>query len=131
MDNYLTWQDHVQYVNIKLSKTNGISSKLRHYLPKKILRTLFYSFFQPHIEYCINIWTCADKTTLQPIEISMKKTIRTLSFAKRDDYAAPLFKELKIINFPKLYCQTFTFSLSFIHCPHIQLYCFSSSADVV
>ena len=32
----------------------------------------------------------------------MKKAVRTMSFAKRDAHAAPLFKEFKILNFPKL-----------------------------
>ena len=67
-----------------------------------MLRTLFLSFFQPHIEYCINIWTCAPKTTLEPIEISVKKAIRIISFAKRDSHFAPLFKVHNILNFQNL-----------------------------
>ena len=102
LDNQLTWHDHVQYINIKLSKATGILSKLRHYVPKSIIKTLFYSFFQPHIEYCMNIWTCAPQSTLEPIEISMKKAIRTLSFAKYDAHAGPLFKVYNILNFPDL-----------------------------
>ena len=102
IDNHLTWHDHIQYINLKLSRANGILAKSRHYVPKQLLRTLFYSFFQPHIEYCMNIWTCAPKTTLEPIEISMKKVIRTISFAKFDAHSEPLFKEHNILNFANL-----------------------------
>ena len=102
LDENLTWHAHVRYINIKLSRAIGILSKLRHSLPKQMIRTLFFSFFQPHIEYCINIWTCAAKTTLEPIEISMKKAIRIISFAKRDSHSTPLFKIHNILNFQNL-----------------------------
>ena len=49
----------------------------------------------------MNIWTCAPKSTLEPIEINMKKAIRT-SFAKYDAHSAPLFKALNILNLLKL-----------------------------
>ena len=84
------------------TKITGILSKLRHYVPKSIIKALFYSFFQPHVEYCMNIWTCAPQSTLVPIEISMKKAIRTLSFAKYDAHSGPLFKAYNILNFPDL-----------------------------
>jgi hypothetical protein len=50
----------------------------------------------------MNIWTCAPKSTLEPIEISMKKVIRTISFAKFDAHSEPLFKEHNILNFANL-----------------------------
>ena len=78
LDDNLSWHAHVQYINIKLSRAIGILSKLRHTLPKQMLRTFFFSFFQPHRENCINIWTCAPKT----IEINMRKTIRIICLQK-------------------------------------------------
>ena len=102
LDENFIWHAHVQYINIKLSRAIGILSKLRHSLPTQMLRALFFSFFQPHIEYCINIWTCAPKTALEPIEISMQKAIRIISFAKRDSHSAPLFKVHNILNFQNL-----------------------------
>ena len=50
----------------------------------------------------MNIWTCAPQSTLEPIEISMKKAIRTLSFAKYDAHSGPLFKAYNTLNFPDL-----------------------------
>ena len=55
--------------------------------------------FQPHIEYCINIWTCTTRTTLEPINISMKKAIRKMIFSKMDSHIKPLFKKLNILDF--------------------------------
>ena len=35
IDHNLSWDCHIKEVNAKLSRTNGIISKLRHYVPKK------------------------------------------------------------------------------------------------
>ena len=51
------------------------------------------------IDYCINIWTCTAKTNLEPINISMKKAIRILTFSKFDEHTQPLFKKLNLLNF--------------------------------
>ena len=35
IDHNLSWDCHIKEMNAKLSRTNGILSKLRHYVPKK------------------------------------------------------------------------------------------------
>ena len=35
-----------------------------------------------HIDYCVNIWSCTGNTNLQPINVSMKKAIRLITFNK-------------------------------------------------
>ena len=98
IDKHLTWQSHVTYLNTKLNKAIGILSKLRYFVPLNILRTLYCSFFKSHIDYCTSIWTCTTKTTLEPINISMKKATRVMTFSKPDSHAAPLFKKLKLLD---------------------------------
>ena len=48
MDKHLTWKEHIHYLNIKLYKTIGLLSKLRHYIPQKLLRLSIFASFQPH-----------------------------------------------------------------------------------
>ena len=47
MDNQ-TWKEHIHYLNIKLYKSIGLLSKLRHYIPQKLLRLSIFASFQPH-----------------------------------------------------------------------------------
>ena len=91
LDNQLTWHDHVQYINIKLSKATGILSKQCYYVSKSIIKTLFYSFFQPHIDYME--YMCSE------IHCSInlnkhEKAIRTLSFAEYDTILDPYSRHL-------------------------------------
>ena len=101
IDKYLTWKDHIHYLNIKLSKANGILTKLRYNLPRRLMKTVYYALFKPHIDYCIA------KTNLEPISISMKKAVRIITFSKFDEHAQPLFKDLNLLNIQ----QTIKFNL--------------------
>ena len=98
MDKNLTWKEHIHYLNIKLNRALGIISKLRYNVPQNLLVTIYSAFFKPHIEYCVNIWSCTCNSNLQPINISMKKAVRLITFSKFDAHAEPLFKSLNILN---------------------------------
>ena len=102
LDNHLSWSEHINYTNMKLHKGIGIFYKVRYFVNSQILRSLYYAFFQSHINYCFNIWTCAAPLLLEPINISMKKGIRALSFSKQDSHSDPLFKSHQLLNFNKL-----------------------------
>ena len=69
----LTWNYHIKHANLKISKGIGILTKLRNYLSKKILRTLFYAFVQPHVDYGLLVWGNATPTNLKPIKKIYKK----------------------------------------------------------
>ena len=45
IDNKLSWNCHIKHVNLKISKGIGILTKLRRYLSKVVLRTLYYALF--------------------------------------------------------------------------------------
>ena len=71
IDKHLTWKQHIHYVNLKISKGIGLLAKLRHFVPKSTLRTLYYAFIQPHVDYGLINWGCANKTALNPIRVSV------------------------------------------------------------
>ena len=49
IDNKLSWNCHIKHANLKISKGIRILTKLRRYLSKCVLRTLFYAFVEIHI----------------------------------------------------------------------------------
>ena len=79
IDEHLSWKSHVNHVNMKLARALGILKKLKDFAPKNLLRTFFYSFFQPHIDYCLINWGSAPSTTLEPIRTKLNKAIRLIS----------------------------------------------------
>ena len=74
IDNKLTWNYHIKHANLKISKGTGILTKLRRYLSKEILRTLFYASVQPHLDYGLLVWGSATSTNLKPIKKKSAKS---------------------------------------------------------
>ena len=99
MDKHSTWIEHINTIKVKLSKVLGILTKIRYNMPSILLRTVYHAFFKPHIDYCINIWTCTAHSNLEPIKICTNKAVRMMTFSKPDEPAKPLFKKLNLLNF--------------------------------
>ena len=120
IDNKLTWNYHIKHANLKISKGIGILTKLRRYLSKEILRTLFYAFVQPHLDYGLLVWGSATSTNLKPIKKNLQKAIRKMLFKNRSHSIEPLFKVLKILDFEKhkfLTISSFMWQLTYNNIP--------------
>ena len=98
IDNKLSWNYHIKHTNLKISKGIGILTKLRRYLSKNVLRTLFYAFVQPHIDCGLLVWGSATPTNLKPIKKNLQKAVRKILFKARNQPIEPLFHELKPIE---------------------------------
>ena len=98
LDRHMSWKPHIHYINSKLSKSIGIISKLRHNVPKHLIKSIYSAFFQPHIDYNILNWGCATETHLLPIKTSLKKVVRVMTFSDFNAHSSPLFKNLKILD---------------------------------
>ena len=97
VDNKLNWSFQINAVKLKLAKGTGLLAKIRHYVPPDTLKSLYFSFVNPYIDYNLLNWGMASKTHLQSIDTKMKKSVRILSFKDRFCHSAPLFKELEIL----------------------------------
>ena len=71
--------------------------KIRHFVPCSVLRSLYFSFINPHVDYNILNWGMASLTNLDPIDKKIKKAVRIISFKDSDHPSAPLYKDLKIL----------------------------------
>ena len=101
IDNKLNWSYHINDVSLKISKGAGLLAKIRHYAPSSILRSLYFSFINPYIDYNLLNWGMAAPTNLNVINIKVKKAVRIISFKDRHDPTAPLFKDLEILPLDK------------------------------
>ena len=43
IDNQLRWNDHINYINMKISRSVYILKSVKHVLPSKLLKTLLYN----------------------------------------------------------------------------------------
>ena len=74
IDENLSWNKQTEILAKKLSKTNGILSKLRYYVSKNTLTSIYYSVFQSYIVYGSTVWSFT----------SQKNTKKMLFYRKKD-----------------------------------------------
>ena len=99
----LNWKHHIKHVNMKISKGIGILAKLRHFLPAQILRNLYLAFIAPHVKYGIINWGCTTTTVTKSIQRNLNKALRISNFEKRSASAKPLFNQVGILDFEKVF----------------------------
>ena len=102
IDHNLSWDFHIKEMNAKLSRTNGILSKLQHYVPKKTMLSVYYAPFYSHMTYGSLVWSLTTQKNLDNIFMLQKKSIRIINFATSNHHTNPLFLEDKIIKFPDI-----------------------------
>ena len=79
-DEKLNLRLHIKQINIELSKGIGILYKLRPFVPKQTLKTLYSLFIQSRILYSILNWGFAKKSTLEPLKRNLRKATRVKDF---------------------------------------------------
>ena len=56
IDNNLSWKAHTKHISKIVSKYNGIIRKIRPYLNKDSLLTLYNTLVLPYLSYCTIVW---------------------------------------------------------------------------
>ena len=108
----LSWEHHINCIANKVSRTNGIISRLKNVLPTNILRMIYAALFQPHLNYGITTWGFAPDSAINRIVKLQKKAIRNISKAKYNAHTSELFKKLNLAKFEdilKLNCIKFLY----------------------
>ena len=96
IDKYLSWNSHFLQLCKKLSRFNGILSKLRHHTSIKTCLQVYYSIYYSHLSYGCNNWGLTSEENLKKVEILQKKSLRILTFS--DFRTNPLFIQLKLLK---------------------------------
>ena len=81
----LDWDTHLNVIIKKLQRAIGLLSKVRHYVPKWLLRTIYFSLFNSHLIYGCKVWGQRETQLFRNIQELQDKAIRIINF-KFDDY---------------------------------------------
>ena len=99
IDGTLDWNSHIDKIYNKISRYLGILSKLKHYLPLFILKTLYNSLILPNFMYGILAWG-AQVHRLFPLQ---KKVVRILSNNKYNAHTDPILKTMGFLKISDLF----------------------------
>ena len=102
IDSKLTWKQHSQFVLGKLSRMNGIFSKIKDDIPAKALRVIYFSLFHCHLLYGLPFWSSVAKTHFQKTTTAQKKAIRHITKSGSREHCKPLLKKMSILSLDDL-----------------------------
>jgi hypothetical protein len=102
LDEYLSFDDHISHLCVKISKSLFCINRLKNFVTSKSLKMLYDAMIHSHIVYCLNIYGCANQTSLQKLKLKQKEAVRIISNVGYREHTNPLFKKLKILPVDKL-----------------------------
>jgi len=94
---------HISNIENKLSRTVGILYKIRHYMPQKTFKMLYYALIHPHLLYDLSIWGSTYPSYLKKLSILQNKAIKLISGGSYRCPATPYNCNLKILKLEDLF----------------------------
>ena len=114
IDKRLTWKQQINHVASKLNKANAMSSKLRHVLDIKTLRSVYYAISESHLCYASLVWR-QNTNSVKRFYLLQKQSLRIMFFQSRNSHTGPLFKASKILqSFDKTALENCIFSSKYL-----------------
>ena len=85
IDENLSWQPHIDNLTQKLNCQVGILNRIKDDVPQRFHKDLYYTLFESHLSYCINVWGGVAPVKLNPLFVVQKRCIRIL-FGDKETY---------------------------------------------
>ena len=98
VDQFLTWNDHIDMITQKISRYVGLLYRLKHFFPHSILKKIYSALILPHLFYCNIVWGCANHTKLDRLFKLQKKALRLCSGSHYLAPSAPIFQQLNMLT---------------------------------
>ena len=102
IDNKLTFKNHIDYVLTKLKKGNAILARLRYFVPRDNVRSVYFAHIESHLNYGSLVWGGAAGYHIDKIVRAQKKSIKIMNFVKAREHIDAPFKNNKILPFDRL-----------------------------
>ena len=78
IDSNLSWKYHIEPICHKISKSIGIIAEIRHYVPRRVLLSVYNSLIVPYLTYGICAWGNCALTFQRKIATLQKRALRLL-----------------------------------------------------
>jgi hypothetical protein len=105
------WKYHIDNIASKISKSIGIITRLRHFVPLSTLLSIYQCLILPYITYGMIVWGQASNVYLNKIlNILQKRALRLINLIKNNkEHAILLFSNLNILPFLLLFPPMYRF----------------------
>ena len=98
IDKFLLLNHHIYELSKKLSRANGIISKLRYNAPFEICLQVYYAIFYSHLIYGCSVWGLTSEENINKLQVLQNKCLRIMTFAPWNSSTNHLFIQLKLLK---------------------------------
>ena len=98
LDSSLSGKHHCDILSKKLNRANGMLMKIRHYVQKDDLKSIYYAIFSSHMIYGSQIWGQSINTHTEKIFKLQNRALRIIESADFKEDASPLYKNNNILK---------------------------------
>ena len=98
IDENITWNDHIDIVEKKISKSIGALYKAKFILDQKCLKHIYFAFIHSYINYANIAWASTNHTKLKKLYNKQKHASRIIYNKDKLTHAKPLMKSLNALN---------------------------------
>ena len=96
----LSWDTHLNTLILKLNRAIGLLAKIRHYTPKYLLKTIYYSLFNSHLIYASQIWGQSKSDHFRKLVKLQEKALRIINFLPDATPLRDIYMNLKVLKLP-------------------------------
>ena len=85
VDDRLTWEDHIDYITLKINRGIGIIRRVRQFIPEKSLLLLYQTLIDPYFRYCSTVWGQCEETLKDKLQALQNRAARSIAKVKYED----------------------------------------------
>ena len=80
IDEHLSFAPHTQELALKLSRSNGMLAKIRHYVNFETLLSIYHAIFGSHLRYACQVWGHSRNQSLGRIASLQNKALKIIHY---------------------------------------------------
>ena len=103
IDDNLNWKQQIKEQCSKVARGSWALNQLKHFVDEQTFRSVYHCLIYSHLQYCISSWGTASKSTLPPLFILQKRSIRLLTWSGYREHTNPLFYRAKCLKLKDIY----------------------------
>ena len=103
IDDNLNRKQQIKKKCSKVAIGSWALNQLKHFVDEQTLRSVCHCPIHFHLQYCISSWGTAPKSTLAPLFILQKRSIRLLTGSGYQEHTNPLFYRAKCLKLKDIY----------------------------
>jgi hypothetical protein len=104
LDCKLTWRNHIDFLQTKVSHASGILFKTRHYMPMHVSKLIYNTLIESYLRYGVTTWGTAAPYLTDRLRSTQNRSMRSLLFPQY--ITSPIsdhYRYLKVLCLNDLY----------------------------